>query len=57
VNGYGGAGGAFLASGTGFTAVLPPAAPPGSYQIRVIGLTAGGQLVGRFSDAVILVIQ
>ena len=57
VNGYGGAGGAFLVSGTGLTAVLPPDAPPGSYQIRVIGLTAGGQLVGRFSDAVTLVIQ
>jgi hypothetical protein len=49
-SGYGGAGGGLLVSGTQLSGVLPPV-PPGSYQIRVIGLTAGLGPVGRFSDA------
>ena len=55
VNGFGGAGGGSLATGTGFTMTLPAGIPPGSYQVRVIGLTATLTLVGVFSDAVTLV--
>lgn len=50
VSGYGGVGGGLLVSGTQLSGVLPPV-PPGSYQIRVIGLTAALGAVGRFSDA------
>jgi hypothetical protein len=57
LNGYGGAGGGFLVPGPGFTAELPVAMTPGTYQVRVIGLTATGQLLGSFSDAVTLVVQ
>jgi List-Bact-rpt repeat protein/WD40 repeat protein len=55
VNGFGGAGGGSLATGTGFTVTLPAGIPPGSYQVRVIGLTATLALVGVFSDAVTVV--
>jgi hypothetical protein len=34
---------------------LPAGIPPGSYQVRVIGLTATLALVGVFSDAVTVV--
>jgi uncharacterized protein (DUF1501 family) len=57
VNGYGGAGGGFLVPGPGFTADLPVAMTPGSYQARVIGITPAGQLLGSFSDAVTLVVR
>ncbi len=56
VNGFGGAGGGALVPGTTFTAALPADAPPGSYQLRVIGLSATG-LVGTFSDALTLIIE
>lgn len=57
LNGYGGAGGGFLVPGPGFTADLPAAMTPGTYQVRVIGITAAGQLLGSFSDAVTLVVR
>ena len=57
VNGFGGAGGGFAVSGASFTAVLPQTLTPGSYQVRVIGLSATGQLVGTFSSAVTVVVQ
>ena len=57
VNGFGGAGGGFPVPGTALTVLLPPTLPPGTYQIRVIGLDGAGQLLGTFSDAVTVAIQ
>jgi hypothetical protein len=54
VNGFGGLGGGVPVFATGFPADLDPAFPAGSYQVRVIGLDAGGQPVGTFSDALTL---
>ncbi len=54
VNGFGGAGGAVLVPGTRIDAVLLPDIPSGSYQLRVIALSAGGQPIGVFSDALTL---
>ena len=51
-NGFFGTGGGLLVAGTGFTTTLAPFTPPGYYQCRVIGLTAGGLVIGTFSDAV-----
>ena len=56
-NGFGGAGGGFVLSVTSFTLVLPPSIPPGSYQVRVIGLSPTNQVVGAFSDAVTVVVS
>jgi hypothetical protein len=56
VNGSGGAGGELLVAATGFQTVLDPAFPPGSYQVRVIGRSAAGQIVGTFSDALTLIL-
>ena len=56
VNGFGGAGGGFPVSGTTFSAPLGPGFPPGTYQVRVIGLTAGIVPIGTFSDAVTLLL-
>jgi hypothetical protein len=53
-NGFGGAGGVVVAPATSFSTTLGPGFPAGLYQIRVVGLTAGFQPVGRFSDAVTL---
>lgn len=57
VNGFGGAGGGLPVAATGFSIVPGPAFPPGRYQVRVIGLVATGQLMGRFSDAVTVIVQ
>jgi uncharacterized protein (DUF1501 family) len=57
VNGYGGTGGGFLVPGPGFATDLPGAMTPGTYQVRVIGISAAGQLVGSFSDAVTLPVR
>ena len=56
VNGFGGAGGGFVVPGTGFTVTLGASTPPGTYQVRVIGLSPTGQPVGTFSDAVTVVV-
>jgi hypothetical protein len=56
LNGCGGLGGCFAVAGTGFTALLDPGFPAGSYQVRVIGLSAAGSPVGRFSDAVTVIL-
>ena len=56
VNGFGGAGGGVLISGTGFTTAIAPSFPPGNYQLRVIGLSPAGQPVGSFSDAITLIL-
>jgi hypothetical protein len=52
VNGFGGTGGGFVVPGTSFSVTLSAATPPGTYQVRVIGLSPTGQPVGTFSDAV-----
>ena len=44
-------------SGTSFTTRLDPATPPGTYQVRVIALSASDQVSGTFSDAVPVVVQ
>jgi streptogramin lyase/Tol biopolymer transport system component len=56
VNGFGGAGGAFVIPATGFTLTVPPGLAPGSYQARAIGISAAGSVVGVFSDAVTFII-
>jgi hypothetical protein len=56
INGFGGAGGGFLVSGTTLTLRLPATVPPGAYQVRVIGVSSEG-LVGTFSDAVTIVVS
>jgi hypothetical protein len=55
-NGFGGAGGGVLVPGTSLTVAVPPGIPAGVYQVRVVGLAATGVLVGRFSDAVTLLV-
>lgn len=57
VNGFGGAGGGFVVAGTSFTTTVPPSIPPGTYEIRVTGLSPAGQVVGVFSDAVTVVVD
>lgn len=44
-------------TGTSLSAVLPPDLIPGTYQVRVIGLSATGAPVGSFSDALTLSVQ
>jgi Tol biopolymer transport system component len=56
INGFLGAGGAVLVQGTTFSATLDATFPAGLYQLRVVGLTQDLQLIGRFSDAVTLVL-
>lgn len=48
---------AVVVTGTGLTAAVPSSFVPGPYQVRVIGLTATGQPLGRASDAVTLVVD
>lgn len=43
--------------GTSFTMTLASSVPPGAYQVRVIGLSATGQPVGVFSDALTVMVQ
>lgn len=57
VNGSGGTGGGFSVLGTSFTATVPIGLTPGSYQVRVIGVSAAGQPVGTFSDAITVSVQ
>jgi hypothetical protein len=54
VHGLGGAGGGFVVVGTRVALAIPADLPAGRYQLRVVGLTADGQVVGRFSDALTL---
>jgi streptogramin lyase/Tol biopolymer transport system component len=54
-NGFGGAGGGGLVSGTSVTIVVPDV-PTGRYQVRVIGISAAGAVVGSFSDAVTVIV-
>jgi Tol biopolymer transport system component/streptogramin lyase len=54
-NGFGGAGGGGLVSGTSVTIVVPNV-PAGRYQVRVIGISAAGAVVGSFSDAVTVIV-
>jgi Tol biopolymer transport system component len=56
VSGFGGAGGALVVTDPGLVANLGPGFPTGSYQVRVIGLGAGGRVVGTFSDAVTVIL-
>ena len=46
-----------MVSGTSFTVTLGTSTLLGIYQIRVIGLSPTGQVVGTFSDAVTVVVQ
>jgi hypothetical protein len=55
VNGFGGAGGGVVVSGTTLPTVLDPSFPPGTYQVRVAGLNAAG-LVGPFGPAITLIL-
>jgi hypothetical protein len=55
-NGFGGAGGGFLVTGTTVTLTVPADTPPGAYQVRVIGIGPSG-LVGTFSDALTVVVR
>jgi hypothetical protein len=52
VNEFGRAGGGFVVVGTSFSVALPSTARPGTYQVRVIGLSPTGQPVGTFGGAV-----
>ena len=45
-----------VVAGTTLTAIVPASFPTGTYQVRVIGLTATGRPLARSSDAVTLVI-
>jgi hypothetical protein len=56
VNGAGGAGGSFVVAGTGVTVTVPATLGSGTYQVRVIGLSPTGQLIGSFGDAVGVVV-
>jgi subtilisin-like proprotein convertase family protein len=56
VNGFGGAGGGFLVEGSTLTVVIDPAIPPGTYQVRVIGISRDGRPIGTFSDALTLTV-
>jgi lysophospholipase L1-like esterase len=55
VNGFGGAGGGVVVSGTALAVVLAPSFPVGTYQVRVSALSAAGHLVGAFSEAITVV--
>jgi photosystem II stability/assembly factor-like uncharacterized protein/Tol biopolymer transport system component len=57
VNGLGGTGGGVRVVSTSFTATVPGGLTPGSYQVRVIGVSAAGQPVGTFSDAITVSVQ
>jgi hypothetical protein len=56
-NGFGGTGGGFTVTGTGFSTTVPAELSPGIYQIRVIALGADLRPIGAFSDAVTLIVQ
>jgi subtilisin-like proprotein convertase family protein len=56
VSGFGGAGGGFLVAGGSLAITVPATLPAGVYQVRVIGLSPAGALVGRFSDTLSLLI-
>jgi Tol biopolymer transport system component len=56
VNGFGGAGGAFVTADERFDVLVPTELPPGNYQVRVIGLTSSFQTVGVFSDAITVIL-
>jgi Tol biopolymer transport system component len=56
VNGFGGAGGAFVTGSTRRDVVVPTGLPPGNRQVRVIGLNAAFQTVGVFSDAITVIL-
>jgi hypothetical protein len=56
-NGLGGAGGGFVVSGTSLTVSVPGDASPGSYQFRIVGLTAAGQPMDQFGDAVTVSVE
>jgi subtilisin-like proprotein convertase family protein len=51
-NGFGGTGGGFLIGGTTMPITIPAGIPPGAYQVRVVGLAPDLAFVGRFSEAV-----
>jgi uncharacterized repeat protein (TIGR02543 family) len=55
-NGFGGAGGGFPVVGTNLSIMIPAGIPPGAYQVRVVGLTPGLAFVGRFSEAVTVLV-
>jgi hypothetical protein len=57
INGSGGAGGGLPFAGTELRVTVPPSTPPGTYRVRVIGALPNGRLVGRFSDAVTLIVE
>jgi hypothetical protein len=59
INGFLGAGGGIITTGTSLVATLDPSFPPGLYEIRVIALDPATRVppVGVFSDAVTLNIQ
>jgi hypothetical protein len=56
VNGFGGAGGAFLTSTPRLDVQVPVGVPPGNYQVRVIGLGPAFQPVGVFSDVITVIL-
>ena len=56
VNGFGGAGGAFMVSRTSLTVTLGRSTPPGTYRVRVVGFSPTEQILGLFSDAVAVVL-
>jgi subtilisin-like proprotein convertase family protein len=55
-NGFGGSGGGFLVEGTSEPITIPAGIPPGAYQVRVVGLTLELAGVGRFSEAVTVLV-
>lgn len=57
VNGFGGEGGGFLVPGTGFEVELPADVARGTYQVRVLGVSATLQPLGRSSDALTVVVE
>jgi Tol biopolymer transport system component len=57
VNGAGGAGVGVVVAAHNVTVTIPLEAPPGTYQVRVIGLSEAFGVVGRFSDALTLTID
>lgn len=57
VNGFGGAGDGFLVTGTtGFSATLNASLTPGTYQVRVIAIGTGEQIIGTFSNALTVIL-
>lgn len=46
-----------VVAGHNVTGTVPLEVPPGSYQIRVIGLSEAFGVVGRFSHALTLIIE